>query len=102
MIFMAKQELYRNWVLRRLWLELGGFPVRREIADLKAIDNSLDVLHQGLALGIYPEGTRSFTGDMLPFLKGAAWLALRTGTPMVSRKQSPAPAERLSIRRQRV
>ncbi len=83
MIFMAKQELYRNLVLRRLWLELGGFPVRREIADLKAIDNSLDVLRQELALGIFPEGTRSFTGDMLPFLKGAAWLALRTGAPIV-------------------
>ena len=82
-IFMAKKELYRNALLRRLWLEFGGFPVRRDIADLKAIDNSLEVLHQGVALGIYPEGTRSFTGDMLPFLKGAAWLALETGAPIV-------------------
>jgi 1-acyl-sn-glycerol-3-phosphate acyltransferase len=82
-IFMAKQELYRNRLLRRLWLEMGGFPVRREIADLWAVDNSLEVLHQGRALGIFPEGTRSFTGDMLPFLKGAAWLALKTGAPIV-------------------
>jgi 1-acyl-sn-glycerol-3-phosphate acyltransferase len=83
LMFMAKTELYRNWLLRRLWFELGGFPVRREIADLRAIDTSLEVLRQGLALGIYPEGTRSFTGEMLPFLKGPAWLALLTGTPIV-------------------
>jgi 1-acyl-sn-glycerol-3-phosphate acyltransferase len=83
LVFMAKIELYKNWLLRRLWFELGGFPVRRDIADLRAIDMSLAVLDRGLALGIYPEGTRSFTGEMLPFLHGAAWLALRTGAPIV-------------------
>jgi len=83
MVFMAKQELYKNRALSRVWFEFGGFPVRREIADLRAIDNAMEVLDRGLALGIYPEGTRSFTGEMLPFLKGAAWLALRTGSPIV-------------------
>jgi 1-acyl-sn-glycerol-3-phosphate acyltransferase len=82
-VFMAKIELYKNWLLKRLWFELGGFPVRREIADLRAVENSLAVLDTGGALGIYPEGTRSFTGEMLPFLKGAAWLALKTGAPIV-------------------
>jgi 1-acyl-sn-glycerol-3-phosphate acyltransferase len=82
-VFMAKRELYKNALLNRLWLELGGFPVRRDMADLRAIDNALEVLDLGLALGIYPEGTRSFTGEMLPFLHGATWLALRTGAPIV-------------------
>jgi 1-acyl-sn-glycerol-3-phosphate acyltransferase len=82
-VFMAKSELYRNPVLRRLWFELGGFPVRRDVADLHAVDDALAVLERGLALGLYPEGTRSFTGEMLPFLEGAAWLALNTGTPIV-------------------
>jgi 1-acyl-sn-glycerol-3-phosphate acyltransferase len=83
LVFMAKIELYRNALLRRLWFELGGFSVRREIADLRAIDTSLAVLEHDLALGIYPEGTRSFTGEMLPFLHGAAWFALKTGSPLV-------------------
>jgi len=82
-VFMAKMELYKNRFLERLWFELGGFPVRREIADLRAIDTSMAVLDRGLALGLYPEGTRSFTGEMLPFLRGAAWLALKTGAPIV-------------------
>jgi 1-acyl-sn-glycerol-3-phosphate acyltransferase len=82
-VFMAKIELYRNAVLRRLWFELGGFPVRRSIADLRATDMSLAVLEQHGALGLFPEGTRSFTGEMLPFLQGAAWMALATGAPIV-------------------
>ncbi|HEX9122596.1 MAG TPA: 1-acyl-sn-glycerol-3-phosphate acyltransferase [Actinomycetota bacterium] len=32
--------------------------------------------------GVYPEGTRA-PGRLLPFLHGAAWLALRTGVPLV-------------------
>jgi 1-acyl-sn-glycerol-3-phosphate acyltransferase len=107
-VFMAKQELYKNAVLRRMWLELGAFPVRREIADLRAIDNALEVLRAGWALGIYPEGTRSFTGEMLPFLKGAAWLALLTGAPIVpcgirgtsrrTRRDEPRPRARRPVR----
>jgi 1-acyl-sn-glycerol-3-phosphate acyltransferase len=82
-VFMAKQELYRGPVTKWLWRSLGGFPVRRETADIRAIDTALAVLGRGEVLGVYPEGTRSRTGEMLPFLKGAAWLALRTGAPVV-------------------
>jgi 1-acyl-sn-glycerol-3-phosphate acyltransferase len=81
--FMAKQELYKGPVTRWMWRSLGGFPVRRETADIRAIDTALALLEQGDVVGVYPEGTRSRTGEMLPFLKGAAWLALRTGAPIV-------------------
>jgi 1-acyl-sn-glycerol-3-phosphate acyltransferase len=81
--FMAKQELYRGPVTRWMWRVLGGFPVRRETADIRAIDTALALLERGEMVGVYPEGTRSRTGEMLPFLKGAAWLALRTGAPIV-------------------
>lgn len=81
--FMAKQELYRGPITRGLWRSLGGFPVRRDTADIRAIDTALALLEGGELVGVYPEGTRSRTGQMLPFLKGAAWLALRTGAPIV-------------------
>jgi len=82
-VFMAKQELFRNVFFGRLLHELGGFPVRREIADLRAIDVGLAVLERGDLLGVYPEGTRNYGQDLLPFLKGAAWLGLKTGVPIV-------------------
>ena len=82
-VFMAKQELYKGPVTTRMWRSLGGFPVRRDTADIRAIDIALALLERGEVVGVYPEGTRSRTGEMLPFLKGAAWLALRTGAPIV-------------------
>jgi 1-acyl-sn-glycerol-3-phosphate acyltransferase len=81
--FMAKKELFKNPVLGWLWRVLGGFPVRREISDIRAIDTALAVLERGEVLCLYPEGTRSLGGEMLPFLRGTAWIALRTGAPIV-------------------
>lgn len=81
--FMAKQELFRPPFPDVWWHALGGFAVRRDIADLRAVDVALGVLERGEVLGIYPEGTRSRTGQMLPFLRGAAWFALRTGAVLV-------------------
>ena len=82
-VFMGKRELFGDPLRRWAFHTMGGFPVRREIADIRAIDVALAVLERGEVLGMYPEGTRSRTGKMLPFLKGAAWLALRTGAPIV-------------------
>ncbi|TMK76707.1 MAG: 1-acyl-sn-glycerol-3-phosphate acyltransferase, partial [Actinobacteria bacterium] len=62
---------------------LGGFPVRRDIPDLRAIDAGLAVLGKGGVLAVYPEGKRNFEGGLMPFLGGAAWMAIRTGAPVV-------------------
>jgi 1-acyl-sn-glycerol-3-phosphate acyltransferase len=81
-MFMAKRELYKNapvaWALDRL----GGFRVDRDRFDLAAVDVALAVLRGGGVLGMYPEGTRA-PGRLLPFLPGAAWVALATGAPLV-------------------
>jgi 1-acyl-sn-glycerol-3-phosphate acyltransferase len=82
-MFMAKRELFGDPVRRWMWHVLGGFAVRRDIADVRAIDTALALLERGEIVGVYPEGTRSLTGEMLPFLRGAAWLALRTGAPLI-------------------
>lgn len=80
--FMAKQELFRSRVGGFFLHEMGGFRVDRDAFDLKAIRVALAVLARGEVLGMYPEGTRK-PGVLLPFLPGAAWLALRTGAPLV-------------------
>jgi 1-acyl-sn-glycerol-3-phosphate acyltransferase len=82
-MFMAKRELFGDPLRRWLWHILGGFAVRRDIADVRAIDTALALLERGDIVGVYPEGTRSKTGEMLPFLRGAAWLALRTGALLI-------------------
>jgi 1-acyl-sn-glycerol-3-phosphate acyltransferase len=80
--FMAKRELFRHRAGARLFHELGGFSVDRAAFDLRAITIALDVVRRGEVLGMYPEGTRT-PGTLLPFLPGAAWIALHAGAPLL-------------------
>jgi 1-acyl-sn-glycerol-3-phosphate acyltransferase len=80
--FMAKRELFAKPAGARFFHELGGFSVSRGEFDLRAVEIGLEVLRRGEVLGMYPEGTRT-PGRLLPFLPGAAWLALSTGAPLL-------------------
>jgi len=80
--FMAKKELFKNGFASWSLNSLGGFRVDRDRFDLVAVRRALAALERGDVLGMYPEGTRS-PGLLLPFLHGAAWLALHTGVPLV-------------------
>ncbi|MFN2545455.1 MAG: lysophospholipid acyltransferase family protein [Actinomycetota bacterium] len=80
--FMAKRELFAKPRMARFFHELGGFSVDRLEFDLRAIEIALEIIRRGEVLGMYPEGTRT-PDRLLPFREGAAWLALKTGTPLV-------------------
>lgn len=80
--FMAKSDLFRGRVVGRALHELGGFEVDRDRFDLRAVRLALEVLARGEVLGMFAEGTRA-PGRLLPFMRGAAWAALRTGAPIV-------------------
>jgi 1-acyl-sn-glycerol-3-phosphate acyltransferase len=76
--FMAKEELFRlpvlGWALRRV----HAFPVRRGSADRRAIATALHILRNGGILGLFPEGTRSKTGDLLQPHPGVALIAVKS------------------------
>src|SRR5207237_3084645 len=80
--FMAKRELFDKPLLARFFHELGGFSVDRDAYDLRAVEIALEVIRRGEVLGMYPEGTRT-PGTLLPFLPGAAWIALKTGATLL-------------------
>ena len=49
----------------------------------KSVEAAADALRSGLHITVFPEGTRSPDGKLLPFKKGAFFLAAETGAPMV-------------------
>ena len=84
LVFMTKSELFRVPVLAQFLRLYGAFPVRRGEADLSSLRHSNETLRAGLALVVFPEGTRSATraslGQAWP---GAGLIALRNNVPIV-------------------
>jgi len=81
--FMAKAELFKNFIVRKFLLGMGAFPIQRGKSDLAAVREALGILKEGGALGVYPQGTRSTMDDPIPMETGAALLALRASVPVV-------------------
>ncbi len=84
MRFMGKDSL---WGVHRAfsWFisALGAFPVARGTVDRDALRRCQSVLEAGQPLVLYPEGTRQSGPQLHELFDGPAFLALRTGVPVV-------------------
>lgn len=49
----------------------------------RSVEAAADALNSGLHITVFPEGTRSPDGRLLPFKKGAFFLAEQTGAPVI-------------------
>ncbi len=76
--YMAKGELFKFPPLKWLFKALGSFAVQRGQGDTGAIDKACEIIESGKVLGIFPEGTRSKTGEIGKAKTGAALVAIRT------------------------
>lgn len=81
--FLAKEELFRVPVLSWLVDKLGAFPIKRGQNDLRAIKKGLELLKQEKVIGVFPEGTRSKTGELGEGLPGAALFALKSNSTVI-------------------
>jgi 1-acyl-sn-glycerol-3-phosphate acyltransferase len=83
MSYMAKSELFRNeafaWLIRRL----GAFPVKQGAGDVGAIKETVNRLQEGRVLNIFPEGSRTESGEVLPMQPGVGLVVRRAGVPIV-------------------
>jgi 1-acyl-sn-glycerol-3-phosphate acyltransferase len=82
---LYKAELRKLPVLVRAF-DLAGFvPLERGNREqsLPAIERAADALREGNSFLIFPEGTRSRTGELLPFKKGGFILAISGHAPIV-------------------
>ena len=67
-----------------LWsFALAAIPIERSKVNRKSADTAAELVEDGWNLVIFPEGGRSPDGWTQPFRGGAAYLARRTGRPVV-------------------
>lgn len=81
--FMAKSTLFRNRYFTWLISALHAFPVRLGAGDVSAMKEAIRRVQQGHLLCVYPEGTRTETGELGPIQAGVALVVKRAGVPVV-------------------
>lgn len=84
-VFMAKRELafvpFLGWVI---WLADFIFINRAHRAEaIKSLELAAQRIHDGQSIATFPEGTRSRSGELLPFKKGAFNLAWEAQVPLI-------------------
>ncbi len=81
--YVAKRELVQAPILGWIYRKWGVVSVRRDGMDLSAVRALLRVSGAGRLVGMFPEGTRSRDGVLHRPLPGAAYLAAKTGAPIM-------------------
>ncbi len=82
--YMAKIEYFENPKTAWFFKMVGCIPVNRQIKDDDAKRSALEVLNNGYALGVFPEGTRNKTDAfLLPFKFGVVSMAQKTNATIV-------------------
>ncbi len=83
--FIAKKEMQKIPLLN-VWMRLVNclFLDRENIREgIKTIRKATDRINSGISIFIFPEGTRSKNGKMLPFKEGSLKMADKTGCPVI-------------------
>lgn len=83
--FLAKEELGKIPLFGRVLRQAGYVMIKRgQNRDaLKSLLAATEVLKSGRSVHIFPEGTRSASGELLPFKRGAFRVAKKGGAPVL-------------------
>ena len=82
--FLIKEEAMQGYVGNKFLTYMGGIPVKREVADMRAIKSCMTVLKKNEPLVIFPEGTRNKEGSkvMGEFKDGPVVFAIKCKAPV--------------------
>jgi 1-acyl-sn-glycerol-3-phosphate acyltransferase len=82
--FVATEELFRKRILSIAVRTVGVFPIRKAARDFQSVKNIITLLRQGVMIGIYPEGIRSWDGTNSPIIPTIARIIRRMRVPVYS------------------
>jgi 1-acyl-sn-glycerol-3-phosphate acyltransferase len=82
---LVKKEVFRIPILSKAMLMARFVPVNRRNRDaaIASIHEATEVMKTGVNMMIFPEGTRSPDGKLLPFKKGPFHLAQESGVSII-------------------
>ena len=83
MSFLGKDSLWKHPVTAWFFTAMGGYPVARGTADRAALRQCIEALQRGEPLVLFPEGTRQTGPVVQELFEGAAWVASKTGAPIL-------------------
>jgi len=83
MRYMGKASIWKWKPLGRFVSMLGAFPVHRGTADRESLRTCLQIIENGESLVMFPEGTRREGPVVEDLFDGPAYVAARTGVPLV-------------------
>jgi 1-acyl-sn-glycerol-3-phosphate acyltransferase len=83
MRFMGKDSLWKYASLGKIWTALGAYRVRRGTADREALRQTVEAIQAGEPAVIFPEGTRRSGPVVENLFDGAAYVAAKTGVPII-------------------
>ena len=80
---LAKQELFKNPLIGWFLSCMGAVPIDRGKGDMDTVNKVTDECKNGTPILIFPEGTRSKTGELLTLKSGAFLIAGNADADMV-------------------
>ena len=81
--WVSKEENFKIPIFKSIIKPFGTIPLKRGESDKEALNKIMAILENGDLIGLFPEGTRSATGTLAPFHKGAARFCLASGAPYI-------------------
>ena len=81
--YLARATLGKSWIAQRALMGLGTIFVDRGAPSRASIESAIELAESGQLLVLFPEGTRSDDGRLLPFERGIELIARRASVPIV-------------------
>lgn len=81
--FLARHTLYSNAAARWIFPRLNVTPIDQDRASMAGLKTAIRILKEGHRVLIFPEGSRSADGKMLPAAGGAGLVVAKARVPVV-------------------